>query len=175
MRRVAERDVVRRLDGIPQCSIGAPLPLVLADESAAVMAFYLEDRDEAWDGTAVRVVDATASDEPIAIVRFRSCYALQFGPPNDEAFSGHPLAARGLEPYGAFVIDESSWLLELERRNAVHRHHGAAAFLRGKRHFVLTFHDSIVECIAESFDVTYASGAPHSVLPRMQQLLTRNA
>jgi hypothetical protein len=49
------------------------------------------------------------SDQPWAIVTFDS-YAHMFGPPNDEAFPGHPLAERGLTPYAFFVIQNSSWL-----------------------------------------------------------------
>jgi hypothetical protein len=44
-----------------------------------------------------------------------------FGPSNDEAFSGHPLAARGLTPYGAFKIENSSWVRHLERMNSATR------------------------------------------------------
>ena len=46
-----------------------------------------------------------------------------FGPPNDEAFSGHPLASRGLHPYGAFKIENSSWIRHLEKMNSVHPNH----------------------------------------------------
>ena len=162
---------MHRLEGVPQSSIGAPLPLVLADESTALVAFCLENRDQSWDGSTVRVVDPVTSEEPIGIVRFTRCYSISFGPPNDDAFSGHPLAARGLEPYGAFRIEQSSWLLELERRNSVHPRHDRDDFLRRKQHLILTFHDSIVEWIAESFDVSYERGSLHSVLPVMLSFL----
>jgi hypothetical protein len=48
----------------------------------------------------VRVVTAS-SDEPAALVQFQRTWAVQFGPPNDEAFHGHPLYERGLHPYAA--------------------------------------------------------------------------
>jgi len=50
--------------------------------------------------------------EKIAL-RFQHPYVHHFGPPNDEAFDGHPLAARRLEPYGAFRIEGSSWIRSL--------------------------------------------------------------
>ncbi len=43
-----------------------------------------------------------------AVISFRRHRAFTFGPPNDEAFSGHPLASRGLHPYGAFEMQHSS-------------------------------------------------------------------
>ena len=38
----------------------------------------------------------------MAVARFRFAWAHMFGFPNDEVFHSHPLAARGLGPYGAF-------------------------------------------------------------------------
>ena len=40
----------------------------------------------------------------------RSIYA-------DEAFSGHPLAERGLQPYSTFEVLDSSWIRGLMKRN----------------------------------------------------------
>ena len=51
-----------------------------------------------------------------------------FGPPNDEAFDGHPLARRGLRPYGAFEVTHSSWIRQLEQMNSVHPHHSPPLF-----------------------------------------------
>ena len=49
----------------------------------------------------------------IAIVEFEDTYAHCFGPPNDEAFSGHPLAEYGLKPYSVSRIEGSEWKKEL--------------------------------------------------------------
>jgi hypothetical protein len=95
-----------------------------------------------------------------------------FGPPNDEAFQGHPLASRGLEPYGTYQIENSSWIRKLERMNRVHPSHKPEAFSR-LRHLVFAFHDSTFECICrnESFDVRTARGSIHGVIPTMIDLL----
>jgi hypothetical protein len=170
MYEVDNRDRVRPLEDIPQSSIGAPIPLVLCNENTAVVAYYVQDTPADWDGTWVQVVDRQTEAEQVAIVRFHPCYARMFGPPNDEAFHGHPLASRGLEPYGAFVIEDSSWLRRLERMNSVHRSHRPEAFWR-RRHFVLSFHDSTFECIAIGYSVEVQSGSVWDVLPRMAQLL----
>ena len=98
--------------------IGAPEPFVIADENFVVLAYYMEDHSHPWNGTP-RIISPIDSNEPIAIVRF-DAHNHMFGPPNDEAFSGHPLARRGLTPYGAFQIEHSSWIRQLERMNSVH-------------------------------------------------------
>src|SRR6266404_4770329 len=123
MYSVDERDRVVVLEGVPQLSVGAPMPLVLADEQRAVLAYCMEERAPDWDGSTARIVLPDDGNEPIAIVRFSHCRAHLFGPPNDEAFTGHPLASRGLEPYSAVEVNESSWIRRLERMNSVHPLH----------------------------------------------------
>jgi hypothetical protein len=165
-----EKDSVEILDGVPQSSIGAPIPVLLADEHYVVLAYYLQNTPAGWDGSTVRIVDPAGARAPIGIVRFAACTAHMFGPPNDEAFEGHPLAARGLGPYRAFEVKHSSWIRQLERMNSVHEHHKPESFWR-QRHFVFAFHDSTFECACRSFDVRITSGSLASVVPAMLELL----
>jgi hypothetical protein len=79
--------------------VGAPLPVVLADEGRLLLGYLLDVPTPGWDGTWTRVVDFDTAD-PVVLVRFRGVAAWQWGPPNDEAFQGHPLADRGLRPTG---------------------------------------------------------------------------
>ena len=89
MYEIDERDKVHKLLGVPQSSVGAPIPLVVSDELRTVLAYYVEDGSEAWTGDTVRVVGPRDAGEPIALVRFAFCYAHMLGPPGDESFSGH--------------------------------------------------------------------------------------
>jgi hypothetical protein len=123
-----------------------------------------------WDGSTIRVVGPSDAYEPIAIVRFNRCSAHLFGPPNDEAFAGHPLAKRGLHPYGVFRIEDSSWTRKLERMNSVHPLHRPERFWK-KQHLIFAFHDSTFECICDSFDLMQTRGSMASVIPEMVKLL----
>src|SRR5438093_1472990 len=125
---VDERDRVIELKNVPQSSVGAPIPFIMSDDHRLVLAYYIEDPPSGWDGSTVRIVAPMDAVEPVALIRFRSCYAHMFGPPNDEAFHGHPLAPRGLHPYGAFEVTDSSWIRRLERMNSVHRYHRPEVF-----------------------------------------------
>ena len=89
---VDDKDQVRELQNVPQSSGGAPLPLVLGDDDRVVLAYYVRQNIPGWDGSWVRIMSPSEGDEPVAIVSFSFCYAYMFGPPNDEAFTGHPLA-----------------------------------------------------------------------------------
>ncbi len=152
MYEVDDRDVVVPLEGVPRSSVGAPEPLLIADESCVVLAYYLEDNSCPWTRIP-RIISPIDSDEPLAIVRFDG-HKHMFGPPNDEAFSGHPLASRGRKPYGAFRIEDSSWIRKLERMNSVHPSHCPEKNWR-LQHLAFTFHDSTFECVCRGFDVRH--------------------
>jgi len=163
---VDEQDAVQALKGFPQSSVGAPMPVIFASEQSLFVVFYLELRDPNWDGKSVKVVSLDTNDEPIAVVRFKRASTHYFGPPNDEAFGGHPLAARGLKPYGAFEVLSSSWIRALERMNSVHPYHKPEHFAN-RRHFILTFHDTIFECVANEYSIEQPSGSLRSILPEI--------
>ncbi len=165
MYSVDSKDTVVELSDVPQSSVGAPCPMVLAGEHHLHLVFYLENRSPDWDGTTVRVVGETTAGESVVLVQFARAYAHMFGPPNDEAFGGHPLASRGLGPYRAHEVRDSSWVRRLERMNAVHPYHKAEHFAR-YRHFIFAFHDTTFECVAEAFSVSVHSGSVAKVLER---------
>lgn len=103
----------------------------------------------------------------MAVVKFQRCTAHIFGPPNDEAFAGHPLADRGLNPYGVFEVKCSSWVRALERMNAVHPRHNKERYMENKKHFVFAFHDTTFECVAEGFEIKVTTGSVRGMVPHM--------
>lgn len=168
MYEVDDQDVVKALEDLPQSSVGAPLPVVLATEHQVLVLYLGPDRAGGWDGTSIRVV-GIGDEGPVATVTFTGCLSHRFGPPNDEAFLGHPLASRGLRPYGSYEVLNSSWIRRLELMNAVHPHHDKDSFLEGKRHIVLSFHDTTFECIANGYSGEVEIGSIASVLSRVTQ------
>ncbi len=156
-------DAPIELSELPQSSVGAPCPMILAGEHHLHLAYYLQDVPAEWDGRDIRVLCDSAGDEPCAVVRFHLAYAHFFGPPNDESFEGHPLAARGLRPYAVFEVAKSSWIRSLERMNSHHPYHRPERFAKYK-HLIFTFHDTTFECVAESFDVNIRRGSVREVL-----------
>lgn len=139
--------------------------MVCAGEHNLLLAYYLQETPADWDGTSVRLLSDADGDEPCALVTFEMAYAHMFGPPNDEAFEGHPLAAKGLRPYAVFEVHSSSWLRSLERMNSVHPYHDPQRFAKFK-HFIFAFHDTTFECIAESFSLSLHRGSVKSILLR---------
>lgn len=162
-------DSVVELHDAPEPEIGAPLPTLICDEGHLLLAYLTPVRVPAWDGTNPTMV-SPESKGLVACVRFTWPLAHMFGPPNDEAFSGHPLAERGLHPYAVFEVQNSSWIRNLERMNSVHPSHNRAIF-EGRRHLVFAFHDSTFECIADGFEVEVLRGSMRSTLSHMARLL----
>jgi hypothetical protein len=163
MYSVDDLDTVERLTDVPKASPGAPCPAAVCDESRLYVAYYLHRSEPGWNGTSVRIVSPATEGEMVALVEFLHHYAFMFGPPNDDAFDGHPLADRGLQPYGAFVVHQSSWVRRLERMNSVHPHHRPEAF-GSLRHYVFAFHDSTVEVVAESYRSSVRPGSIRSAI-----------
>ena len=85
---VDERDIVTPLEGVPRCDPGAPVPMVVAAEGTAVVAYY---GSLAVDWATARPRDVPK--EEVVLLQFSGVRDLMFGAPNDEALDGHPLAA----------------------------------------------------------------------------------
>ena len=167
-------DRVIKIKTVPWPDVGAPLPAVVGDEHRLLLAYIASSPDPEWDGTYVEVVSPDSPEEPIAIVAFERPYCHLFGPPNDEAFAGHPLAARGLAPYSVSEIAESSWVHALERMNAVHQCHRPESF-SDYHHYIFAFHDSTFECVARGFTFEMHHGSMRSAVQLMAKALGQDA
>jgi hypothetical protein len=75
MYTVDDRDRVVELTDVPQSSVGAPCPVVVASEHELIIAYFLQEIPSDWDGTTVRVVGVDSTGEPAATVRFVSPHA----------------------------------------------------------------------------------------------------
>jgi hypothetical protein len=161
------KETLTELRDLPQSSVGAPCPLLYATEQDLFVTYFLENRDEQWDGTTIRIITPGSTDEPSIIVRFHGVFLHTFGSPGDEALHGHRLYTLGLQPYAYFEVLGSSWLDELERRNRVHSRHDKELY-SSVRHFIFTFHDTTLEVLADSY-ISEITNLP--LLENLQRIL----
>jgi hypothetical protein len=166
---VDELDTVVQLHDAPWPDVGAPMPVILCNEHDLFLAYIVA----AQETGGCRQLSPRMDGLPIAVVKFLFCYAHMLGPPNDEAFMGHPLASRGLERYAVFEVKQSSWIRQLERMNAVHPSHKPELFV-GYRHFVFAFHDSTFEVVADGFEVQLMSGSMRSAVSKMVEMFSQD-
>jgi hypothetical protein len=141
------------LQSVPFQSVGAPCPHLAASEQSCVLAYHAEPSPHVGP-------TPPGSGDLIGVVHFGGLLALQWGPPNDETLSAHPLARCGLESYRSYLVERSSWLRAIVRANAVHPLHNSDHF-QFLNHYVFTFHDSSFECIAKSVRAECVRGSLH--------------
>ena len=164
-------DTVLGLGDVPQPSVAAPCPILLADDDHLFLLYVLQSKPEGWYDSWVKMIASDSEGEPFAIIVFHHPLAYYHGIPDDEALHGHPLYRRGLRPHGAFEVENSSWqeaLLKMRRMQAAHRIENYHRY----RHFVIAFRDTTFECLAESFSIRIGNGslldAAGKVLSEMQ-------
>jgi hypothetical protein len=149
---IDELDQVHKLEGFPQIYPGAPSPVVLADEHSVSLSYWLNFPTEAEKAQAKPSEYDPAAPDVFAVILFRNSLCHMFGYPNEEAYSGHPLAACGYHAFGVFEVKNSSWIRQLEVMNRVHEHHSAELFDKD-RHLIFGFHDTTLEVVCGDYEV----------------------
>jgi len=150
---MSSEESVREIFSLPQSDVGAPLPQVFSSGWKTFLIYMISEPDPEWDGSYVNVIDNKSNtDYPIAIVEFIHPQSHRFGIVNDEAINGHPLYLKGLRPYSAHIIENSSWINEIKQIHKVHRYFREEKWTK-LNHFFLFFHDEVFEVIAEDFKV----------------------
>ena len=134
------------------------------------VVFYLSTRDPRFDRPDPDRPDPL-TDHGVGIVEFKQVTSVKVGSPNDEVLHGHPLWGSGLEYYRAHEVRNSPWITELMNVNRVHDSFDESRW-SGTRHFVLTFRDETLECVARR---TVTRSAPDATMPEVITWLIREA
>lgn len=148
---------------------GAPMPVLLSGLRTFV-AFYLAVQDPVVGGSSPRAGDPQA-DHGIGVVEFKRMTSIKIGSPNDEILRGHPLWGSGLEFYSAHEVENSPWITELMGVDRAHEGFDESQW-SGRHHFVLTFHDETLECVA---NWTVTRTAPGATMPEVLARLSTEA
>lgn len=155
--------------------VGAPLPHLLAGSASTYVVCHAREADPAWDRTSVTVRSPADEDSgPLLIIEIVGCHDVRMGGPNDEALHGHPLHGRGLCAYRLHEVRSSEWLEHARRVNSVHPGHSDESFRR-LRHYVLPFHDEMVEALGRAIEVARVVGTVRGVLTDLVSRMTADA
>lgn len=146
-----------------------PRPVLLSSLRTFVV-FYLSVRDPVTGRTNPRLRGPRA-DHGIGVVEFKRMTSIKIGSPNDEVVRGHPLWGSGLEFYSAHEVENSSWITELMEVDRAHERFDESLW-SGRRHFLLTFHDETLECVAKW---TATRTAPGATMPEVIARLSAEA
>lgn len=117
----------------PEMDPGAPQPAVHADTNRLHCAYY--------------VVKPANPLHAVALLRFEVVLEFRLGYPNDEALHRHALAKFGLQCYSSYLVENSPRIREIEEQNRVHPRFRPGMY-SNFRHWIVTFHDEMLEVIA---------------------------
>ncbi|MCE0557463.1 hypothetical protein [Motilimonas sp. E26] len=120
----------------PEIMVGAPTPMVFADEHIVKLAYYDIEDD-------------------VALITFDHCFEFRMGMPGEDAISKSQYSGLGLLNFEPHVVEGSPWIDELEKRYKV-----ISEFSRAQRnyvHYLFAFHERTFECIASGYEVTKLS------------------
>jgi hypothetical protein len=152
---------------------GAPSPHLLQSDYRTFLFFLLPDHVPDTNGEYLQTSPSDATHgEVIGLVEFERCHCTKMGTPNDEVLHGHPLGGRGLHVYGAFSVENSNWIKELEAINSVHTEYSPRAW-KDLKHFILCFHDCTFECVARGFKVEKWKASLPAMLGEVCRRLTQ--
>jgi hypothetical protein len=118
-----------------QISVGSPEPIILANDHVLSLSFYIESENE----------------KTITLL-FKNKSYFRLGIPNDEAIFGHPYRILGLESHSFYELKQSDLIENLKKISSIHPQYDSKRWLEYK-HYILTFHDNMFECIAKDFEI----------------------
>jgi hypothetical protein len=117
-----------------QWSADSTEPVVIADGSRLTVIVRVAEVDAGAEQERLRARSSGA--EPFGVIVFDRCHAFVFGPPGQERLGQHRLIGRGLDVGAAHTVLRSAW--------------AAAEGRPDLTHFVLTFPDQTLECLARA-------------------------
>ena len=102
-------------------------------------------------------------DAGLAVVEFTRCLLTRFGYPNDEARWG--ISSYAHVSYGIYEVERSSWIEEVVRLNRLRFPGTRDDYV--KKHYLFTFHDSTLQCLADGMKLEVTSEPFDGVLQRI--------
>jgi hypothetical protein len=118
-----------------QINVGTPEPIILANGSFLFLSFYIE-----------------SDNEKTATLIFKNYSYSRLGIPGNETLLGHPYSVLGLQSHSFYELKKSDLIENLKKISSIHPNYKESLYIND-RHFILTFHDNMFECIAQDFEI----------------------
>lgn len=140
---------LNEISGLISIDVGAPTPTIISNDSNLYIMFYAGRSDSNAEVLQER---NSVYDKGIYILKFNLFLKYNFGIPGNEIIIGHPYAKLGLQSYAFYELEDSDWIKELMEIESVHPYFNKDKWI-GYKHYILTFHDNMFECIARDFEI----------------------
>lgn len=136
------------IKGLFEMDFGSPSPTILSNDNNLFIAFYADKQSS----LAIPHERNTIYDTGIFALKFKFFLKYTFGMPGDETMHGHPYSKLGMEPYSFYELRNSDFIKSLQDIAKIHPYYDPEKWKLYK-HFILTFHDNMFECIAQGFEI----------------------
>lgn len=137
------------IEGLFAMDCGAPSPIIIATDGKLLVTFYAD----AESNSPVPQMRNVVYDSGVISIKFTGCLKHTFGIPGDEALSGHPYYKLGMRACSFYELKDSDLIRELQNIEKVHPYYSQERWNEYK-HYILTFKDNMLECIATGFEVS---------------------
>ncbi len=127
---------------------GSPSPTILSSDNELFIAFYTTKPRI----SNIPVMRNTIFDTGIVALKFKYCLKYTFGMPGDETIEGHPYSKLGMKSYSFYELRDSDLIKSLQEIGEIHPNYNPKKWEMYK-HYILTFHDNMFECIAKDFEL----------------------
>ncbi|MES1221433.1 MAG: hypothetical protein ABUT20_38385 [Bacteroidota bacterium] len=127
---------------------GSPSPTIISNDNELFIAFYADKEST----STIPQVRNTIYDTGIFALKFKMYLKYTFGLPGEETMQGHPYSKFGMKPYSFYELRKSDFIKSLQDIEKVHPAYNPEKWKMYK-HYILTFHDNMFECIAQGFEV----------------------
>lgn len=127
---------------------GSPSPIQISNDNELFIAFYADKQSS----SAISQERNTIYDTSVCTLKFNMYLKYSFGIPGDETIHGHPYSKLGMESYSFYELKNSDLIKSLQDIDQVHPQYNLKKWKMYK-HYILTFHDNMFECIAQGFEI----------------------
>lgn len=135
---------IKKLTGYFEADFGAPEPIVVSNANKLMISFNV--MDDKWSKTGINANESTID------IRFNRYIHYSFGMPGNETLHEHPYANLGLESSSFYELENSDLIGRLRAIEKGHPYYDSESWTLYK-HYIITFHDNMFECIAHGFDI----------------------
>jgi hypothetical protein len=133
---------------------GAPMPLVISNDTELFVTFYGPQHINSDIPVQLDPVVHTGT----VIIHFDRYLKYAFGMPGNESIFFHRYTKLGLSSFSFFELEDSPMIKELQDIDRQHPYYNGSKWDNYK-HFILTFHDNMFECVAQGFHIEHKNTA----------------
>jgi hypothetical protein len=136
------------IKGLFEMDCGAPSPTIISDDNELILTFYSDQEATSPVPQERNVV----YDRGVIVLKFYAYQTYSFGLTGNETIHGHPYSKLGMRSYSFYEMRDSDLIKSLQEIQKVHPFYNAESWKTCK-HYILTFHDNMFECIADYFEI----------------------